>query len=34
MGIAGATKREINFDSFRYFASGPELFPSGDSRFE
>lgn len=32
-GNSGSYKeREINLDSFRYFASGPELFPSGDSR--
>ncbi len=27
-------EREINFDSSRYFSSGPELFPSGDPQFE
>ena len=31
--IGGATERGIKFDSIGYFASGPELFPSGGPQF-
>jgi hypothetical protein len=33
-GIGGARERGIDFDSIGYFASAPELFPSGGPQFE